>query len=391
MKYTGWRLYDRVIIVEKEESQGYEYPQAYVVDYGNDKQLVSAYNWAKGYKSEYSIQEYMEKYSYTLDNKDFTLEIYAGPKGSYQGGKLSFSNCVISHGDKKWTIGINTEWLMSLIKQSLFKMGKCEHKLMFARNNGNVALIHKEMTEYKDSISDAETRKNSGKKKTSKWEIGKTYDTLTLSSLYLGKVLRKITVDRQSIERKDYLDYKRFYTYAYCISKKAKIMNLIIDTSHLIKILGLSENDICVKASNILNTYKTKLIDAEKKEIEYVNNHNKDNDYKIKFKHNYEATRIMNLFIPTEYNSSFASRQQGEFEVIFDISVEELLTEIYKINREYVERHIEAFEPYTICDIIITPNTEDINIGKKDIQLLNEYIKNFNTKSRSETVELRIE
>ena len=50
MDYKGWTLYDEITLVikkEKNQYRGYEFPQAYIVNPKDKKQLQTAINWGK--------------------------------------------------------------------------------------------------------------------------------------------------------------------------------------------------------------------------------------------------------------------------------------------------------------------------------------------------------
>ena len=206
VEYSGWSLYDNVILVIKNsEYKKTEYKQGYIVDPKNKSQLNSAIKCGrctkvklneqgKTYKDEngYTVMESIEPQILELENRDFNIKIIESAKSSCQGGKLSFWNCLITRDNLSFIVGIDANLLLSLIQQSKLNNGECNKKVMFARQAGGLGLIHTEMKEYKIALEDKQTKSNISKGKTSKWEIGCSYDTLTCSNIYLGKICKTI-------------------------------------------------------------------------------------------------------------------------------------------------------------------------------------------------------
>ena len=87
-EYVGWSVYDKVVIVIKEQSTLYEdIPQAYIVNPSDKKQMNSALNWAQGRNNaKVKVIE--------TSNDNFKLTLLDSARNSYQGGKLSFWNCL---------------------------------------------------------------------------------------------------------------------------------------------------------------------------------------------------------------------------------------------------------------------------------------------------------
>ena len=102
MSYVPWRLFDKVIIVVNSFGQGY------VVDPDNKKQLETAMKWAEKHSDK--APEVIR-----TANKDFELTLYDCAGHNSQGGKLSFWNCKIEKDEKSYIIGVNTNFLLSLM------------------------------------------------------------------------------------------------------------------------------------------------------------------------------------------------------------------------------------------------------------------------------------
>lgn len=208
-EYQGWKLFDNVIIVKSAyKSHKYDCQQGYIVEPGNKKQLESAKNWG-GRKVYHKDDEgnylkdadgncvitYEDAEVIETSNEGFRLTLLDCAGGSSQGGKLSFWNCLIEKDGDKYIVGINSELLLELMLQSTFTDGICDKELCFARKSGNVGMIHTEMTQYQDALKDMQLKKKVNTKKTTKWQIGNNYVTLTNNDVYFGMVFQPIIYD----------------------------------------------------------------------------------------------------------------------------------------------------------------------------------------------------
>lgn len=243
MEYSGWTLYDEVILVVKKnlyKYRSYEYPQAYLVNPKDKKQLERAINWGTEKKylrtedGEYIRDEkgnckydVIEPDVHTVKNDGFTVEFLDSANESSQGGKLSFWNCLVSKGDLKFVIGIDSKLLLHALKESTFINGKSKETFIFARCSGGVGILHKNMKDYTNAIRDMQSKKTVKKGNTSKWQLGKNYMTLTMNDLYIGEVYKPITTE---------YDYNRKYgSYAslsknYLVIKRREQTRSIITT-----------------------------------------------------------------------------------------------------------------------------------------------------------------
>lgn len=205
-KYEGWTLYEKVIIVEKIV-YNYDYglgkriktdeKQGYIVDSKNKKQLETAMSWAETKEYDYNpetkrneIIKVNKGIIHEFQNEDFEIELLDSAEGSSQGGKLSFWNCKISKDDKSWIIGINADLLLKCLKSCTWVNGKCQDKVMFARCKGGVGVLSKNSPEYIKAQSDMASKANMSKGKTSKYELGHCYETVTESDVYFGKIYK---------------------------------------------------------------------------------------------------------------------------------------------------------------------------------------------------------
>ena len=216
-EYNGWKLFDKIIIVKtSRDHYKYGYKQGYIVEPNNKKQLESAKNWGgqtiydKDEDGNYIVDEngnyskhYIGAEVIETDNIGFKLTLLDCAGGSSQGGKLSFWNCLIEKDNDKYVVGINSELLLELMLQSTFTNGVCDKKLCFARKNGNVGVLHEEMSQYKDAINDMHIKKDVNTKKTSKWQIGNNYVTLQMDDIYFGKLFQPIVYEHHFKEIRD--------------------------------------------------------------------------------------------------------------------------------------------------------------------------------------------
>ena len=215
-EYCGWNLFDKVSIITKENTYR-GITQGYVVDSSNKKSLQSAIKWGQVTKCKFdtngdvlldekgrTVYEIADPEIVETDNEGFKVSLYDCAGASSQGGKLSFWNCKIEKDDREYIVGICADLLLDLLKHTTFVNGTCTEEVIFARNNGGLGLLTKTMPEYKQAIADMQLRKELGQKKTSKWQIGCGYSTLSKTDIYLGAVYEPIIVDIGMIDYHNY-------------------------------------------------------------------------------------------------------------------------------------------------------------------------------------------
>ena len=211
--YQGIKIYEEVIIVEKE-SWHWEngkrikdpIPQGYVVEVGNKKMLETAMNWAKreiylvgendNYiydEKGYHIREVVEGKVNNYKNGEFKFELDEAADGSSQGGKLSFWNCLITAPDNKvYKIGISSEILLNLLKHNTFKNGICESNIWLGRIKGyQVGAFTENMSEFTQAKSDQLFREA---KNTKKYSPGAILKNKTETMIYLGEITEYFSV-----------------------------------------------------------------------------------------------------------------------------------------------------------------------------------------------------
>ena len=220
--YQGIKIYDKVIIVEKE-SYHWEngkrvkdlIPQGYVVEVGNKNMLETAKKWA--HHDIYAVDE-NNNYIYdenghhkyktiegiinTYENGKFKFELEDAADGSTQGGKLSFWNCLITAPDnKKYLIGISSEILLNLLKQNTFKNGICESNVWLGRIKGQqVGAFTENMPEFTQAKADQALREA---KNTKKYLPGAILKSKTKTQIYLGEFTEYFSMQHSYEEYKN--------------------------------------------------------------------------------------------------------------------------------------------------------------------------------------------
>lgn len=247
-EYKGYKLLDKIILVSRDPFNKDDVPQAYLVDPSNKKQLESALEWARW--TEYIPNTVDEKQKhigtqYEFDNKDFDFELLDAAGGSTQGGRLSFWNCLISKDGKTFKIGINSDMLLTLLKDGNFKKGKCNDKVCFLSKQGKVGVTIIGSESYKAAQSDMLLKSNFKSKQTSTYQFGDNVVTPTLNEIYLGEIYKYYEV-------KGEFDFVRWGLHPY-ISRHTPIVVHKLKTP-IVK--HLYEN------SGIFSYYEDKFIDV---------------------------------------------------------------------------------------------------------------------------------
>lgn len=255
-KYQGWTLFDKVELVLKQERVWREgqitygpVSKAYVVDPSNKSMHESAINWGtwSTYEDDEQGNRVYKKIPpevIILDNSGFTLELLEAANGSSQGGKLSFWNCLISKDGQSWKIGIGSDLLCELLKQSTFVNGVCQQPVFFARRNGNVGMLHNDCQAYKDAVADMKAKATiKSAKKTKKWEQGRNYVTLKESTMYLCPIYCWVEPVYEEC-RRGWCSYNEFRGYKRL--DKPKKLYVTSDTSSVYnRMSGYFTDDSC--------------------------------------------------------------------------------------------------------------------------------------------------
>lgn len=337
MNYTKWTLYDEITLVIKNKLSkysSYEYPQAYVVDPKDKKQLKNAINWGREkqylYKDNMGVREsitdengnlkyeILEPDVVTLKNSEFNLELLDSANGSCQGGKLSFWNCLISHGDIKCVVGINADILLEVLLQNDFKHGKCDATFSFARKAGNVGLLNNTMKEYTAALRDMQAKVDINKKKTTKWQKGHNYVTLTIDEMYFGKVYSLLATTNNPNYSYNYYDKNSRFLIEVASEKEDRINNILNRTSYI-------DVDTASKLRDLMiNTIDSNIARLKREILPYKEKHNLSS---------YVLNGVRPLFDRQLYEKyvtqdKFPSRQQGDKVVTEDITFEQAFDEV---------------------------------------------------------------
>ena len=226
MNYQGWSLFDKILLVCRHEKDGIR--QAYLCDPTNKKQIENAKSWGESWCREgwnpetrtYAIDKKIPAEEFEFNNEDFTFELFDSAGGSSQGGKLSFWNCIVSKDNKKFKIGISADLLLDLLLSSTFVNGVCSTKVLFARKNGSVGVLHQEMSQYQDAINDMK-KKEDVKKKTSRHLLYHNYITVNYDDMYIGDFYQWYEPLYEA-RSNNYLYYSRYSNYFIGIKKLNK-------------------------------------------------------------------------------------------------------------------------------------------------------------------------
>lgn len=193
MYETNWKQLDKIDIVysinDTVTFNGVKYPKAYIVENGNKKSLDTAIKWANGWYGNTTVNNKAK--IVTTDNSNFEMQIVDAPGNSSQSGKLAFWMCLFAKdGVPTFATGINSELLNIIILQGTFKNGALlEEKTFFARSNGQLGVLHKNMTEYKNFCKDVKTRENvMNGSKTKNWQTGYSYVTTREKDVMFGTI-----------------------------------------------------------------------------------------------------------------------------------------------------------------------------------------------------------
>lgn len=156
------------------------YYDFYVCDANNKNMLSTGEYWAKRNRKEEDSVKYVVK------NNGFKLSLDEAASGSSQGGKLSFWMCKIEKDDINGRIGINQTELNELFKESTFVNGVCQQEVCFYRINNNVGACVVGGERYKQFYNQQNNDESIRKApKTTKWEQGRVYKTLTTNEVWL--------------------------------------------------------------------------------------------------------------------------------------------------------------------------------------------------------------
>ena len=307
-EYRGWCLFDKVVIVTKrqykwdwEEKQRKEGElQGYIVDPSNKNMLESAIRWGTiTERTDQFDEDGKVIYNTTLpeqiefDNDGFTLQLLDAAEGSSQGGKLSFWNCIVTKDDYRFKVGISSTLLLELLKNSTFVNGVCQHEVFFARCKSGVGMLHKDMDAYKEALADMKKKKDiKSAKKTSKWEPGCNYVTLTEDSMYLCTAYRwlKPMYSRSYYGIEVFIGYEkltkpeRVHITSTTSSLYKNVSSYFNDNRHLYELnkcpsrmRGTLQLDVDIDDEFIENYFFSKAVEALQSQLNHIHDCQKKN------------------------------------------------------------------------------------------------------------------
>lgn len=211
--YKGIKIPTEVILVEKQ-TEGSGIPQAYVVDKDNKKMLESAMYWAqtslrkKDENGEYvriprKNSDYFDYDWYQVEgiqheyrNGNFQIALLEAAEGSCQGGKLSFWNCkIIAPDNKEFSIGINSELLIDILKNNTWVNGLCQStNVWLGRVKGSqVGVFTENLDNFRQALEDEKQRTI---KKSASYKPGDIVKTLTGGAdVYAGELYQLFDID----------------------------------------------------------------------------------------------------------------------------------------------------------------------------------------------------
>ena len=196
MAYNYWKMMEKVgVAIDSRPSEnwrGKENFNGYIFEAGDEKGQKAAEEWARSYDNRYDKDKETivhEPNVHIFDNEGFSVTILDSAGGSSQGGRLSFWKCRVEKDGVSFIVGVNDAILADLIRHSDIKGGTVQQGVMFARRGGQPGFIHKDMEAYKEAMADTQKKAEmKTAKKTTKWEIGGVYSTLTKKSICIGEL-----------------------------------------------------------------------------------------------------------------------------------------------------------------------------------------------------------
>lgn len=196
MAYNYWKMMDKVgvaVCSQKQETwRGKETFDGYIFEADDEKARKTAEDWATRYDNKYDNDKETIVHApnvHIFDNSGFTVTILDSAGGSSQGGRLSFWKCKVEKDGVEFIVGVNDAILADLIRNSDMEKGKVKQGLMFVRKGGQPGFIHEGMDAYAEAIKDKNHKEAmKSAKKTTKWEIGGVYATITQKSICIGEV-----------------------------------------------------------------------------------------------------------------------------------------------------------------------------------------------------------
>lgn len=228
MAYNYWKMMDKVgvaVCSQKQETwRGKETFDGYIFEADDEKARKTAEEWARRYENRYDNDKETiihEPNAHIFDNSGFTVTILDSAGGSSQGGRLSFWKCRVEKDGVEFIVGVNDAILADLVRNSDIEKGKVKQGLMFVRKGGQPGFIHEGMDAYEEAVKDKKHKEAvKSAKKTTKWEIGGVYSTITQKSICIGEIW-----DRY--EEKEVQDNRSWYGKRTTLVKRDKPVKVL--------------------------------------------------------------------------------------------------------------------------------------------------------------------
>ena len=216
MEYIAWNVAKKVTFVVRHKGCREQYATAYIVFDNKKSSLTAARKWAG--------EEYTEV---TTENDGFEVELLNAAPNSSRGSKLSFWMCKITKDSEniEYQVGLNSELLCMLMRETDFLKGKCTEKLVFARHEQGLTLLSKNTERYKQVKGYVDNKAKMSKNKTSKWEKGVFYETVNTKSAWIGDI--HLPLDIKCARKKGY-GGRSEYSYNVTI-KPTDITHIVVD------------------------------------------------------------------------------------------------------------------------------------------------------------------
>lgn len=362
-------LTDKIVLVLKKSAR-YNIPQAYIVEPFNKKQLESARKWGSDTSGDpfTKTTTQVEPIEILTDNKDFILEFDESANTSYQGGKLSFWNCIIRKDpDINCLVGIDQDSLLSLIKQSTIKNGIVQEGVSLIKTS-TAGAIHPGMKEWQElTLVDNSKRAP----KTTKWKLGQSYKTINNDDMYVCDL------------------YKTYETRDEIVQEqlRSSIYGRVGTTQHVETHIKLNSKPILVKCiSNIIaSNVEAGVISGDITTLEGLMDSYLD---KIVNTSNTYRLGYIDYFSPLSWRGKtlekFPSRELGKYslQVNDDSYIKSKLNQILTELRNRIEKEIDQLNNISI-DLITRFFGYTVNPDDK-IELSDEFKnKLLNITSRS--------
>ncbi len=216
MEYIAWNVAKKVTFVVRPKDCREEYATAYIVFDNKKSSLIAARKWAgEGYTEV------------TTENDGFEVELLNAAPSSSRGSKLSFWMCKITKDSENisYQVGLNSDLLCMLMRETDFLKGKCTEKLVFARHEQGLTLLSKNTERYKQVMGHVDNKAKMSKNKTSKWEKGVFYETVNTKSAWIGDI--HLPLDIKCVRKDGYSGYSE-YSYNVTI-KPTDITHIVVD------------------------------------------------------------------------------------------------------------------------------------------------------------------